>query len=799
MGVHCVLLQTTLCLDVPKKQRTRTRPHLKLCVGTATCKSMRDAVLLVALVAVTLIRPSVSFVPAAVLRPSPESHACHEPAIRMPPLKQVLVCLCLCRRVSRRAEREHECVQRGILDGLWRSEQVHFRRAPIGLRAESSSTAGQAAVSNLNATAALGHGSPPVSEWQEEDHIAAALEALRQKRAEKQAQGETVFFDDPSSNDMDAPGPDESEKPLLLYLTGMDGLGVSGEPQFKDLSNIFQVRRLQVLAEDRCDFDQLVEFVLDFMGDWHSRTGGKTGKIVLMGESFGGLLATGVALKNQTLVQGLCLVNPATSFDRTDWPTLGPLLAALPSRVPLSETRLLDIVRSAPGADTLLGIVPLPVPDKTVGELAYAALAGGTLFARALDRGLAGALLDVASREGSQVANAFQSRRLTEKLTSLSESSVKLLESLLATLPAATVAHRLDKCLRLGCLRIEGKLPHIDVPTVVVAGQDDNILPSAEEASRLVQQLPQCTKVVLGGQGHLALGADTNMTRILIDSKVVPAVLRRDRVNDFVPPSPSEASDAVQSLQGLRQVFSPVFYSLDAKSGKVVQGLAGVPDQEDGRPLLFIGNHQTLSLDLGLLVSEVYEQKGLLMRGLAHPVLFGAGGGFGVPGAAPPPSRQGAPDPIDPAQVQQPRPAADGSGFFEKFGAVPVSGRNFAKLMRRGDAVLLFPGGVKETVPAVPEDKYQLMWPDKSEFVRLAAKYNATIVPFGAIGAAETLNVVATAQELEDLRASPVGQLLPRSPLGPRAQPARQGFGGPGGVDPERLKFPPSPLAVPAP
>ena len=116
-----------------------------------------------------------------------------------------------------------------------------------------------------------------------------------------------------------------------------------------------------------------------------------------------------------------------------------------------------------------------------------------------------------------------------------------------------------------------------------------------------------------------------------------PPPLRRDRVNDFVPPSPEEASAAVQSLQGLRQVYSPVFYSLDPESGKVVRGLSGIPDKQEGKPMLFIGNHQTLSLDLGLLVSEVYQEKGVLMRGLAHPVLFNQGGGGfgGVPGAAP--------------------------------------------------------------------------------------------------------------------------------------------------------------------
>ena len=275
------------------------------------------------------------------------------------------------------------------------------------------------------------------------------------------------------------------------------------------------------------------------------------------------------------------------------------------------------------------------------------------------------------------------------------------------------------------------------------------------------------------------------------------------QVDDFVAPTVAEAEAGVESLQGLRSFFSPVFYSWDAAQERIVRGLDGIPDKVEGQPVLFIGNHQTLSLDLGLLVSQVYQDKGILMRGLAHPVLFrgagAAGGGFGaVPGAIP---QRG-------AAAQQESGALGGmpasqTNFFEKFGAVPVSGRNAAKLMRRGDAVLLFPGGVKETIPAAREDKYKLMWPDKAEFVRLAAKYNATIVPFGAVGAAESLSVVASVEELEALRQSPLGKALsPRSARGASQGQAAawdNNFGGPGGVDPERLKFPPSPLAVPAP
>ncbi len=35
-------------------------------------------------------------------------------------------------------------------------------------------------------------------------------------------------------------------------------------------------------------------------------------------------------------------------------------------------------------------------------------------------------------------------------------------------------------------------------------------------------------------------------------------------------------------------------------------------------------------------------------------------------------------------------------GFMSTFGAVPVTGKNFFKLLKNGEAVLLYPGGVRE-------------------------------------------------------------------------------------------------------
>ena len=73
-----------------------------------------------------------------------------------------------------------------------------------------------------------------------------------------------------------------------------------------------------------------------------------------------------------------------------------------------------------------------------------------------------------------------------------------------------------------------------------------------------------------------------------------------------------------RALGWLKRLTSPVFFSR-APGGAVQRGLAGVPRD---RPLLFVGNHQTYALDIGLLVEEVLRETGTMPRGLAHPVVF---------------------------------------------------------------------------------------------------------------------------------------------------------------------------------
>lgn len=69
--------------------------------------------------------------------------------------------------------------------------------------------------------------------------------------------------------------------------------------------------------------------------------------VYLLGESFGGVLALAVAHERPDLVDRVVLANPATSFQRSPWPMLGPLLPRVP-KVRLDRRLPCCLPRSAP-------------------------------------------------------------------------------------------------------------------------------------------------------------------------------------------------------------------------------------------------------------------------------------------------------------------------------------------------------------------------------------------------------------------------------------------------------------------
>jgi hypothetical protein len=138
-----------------------------------------------------------------------------------------------------------------------------------------------------------------------------------------------------------------------------------------------------------------------------------------------------------------------------------------------------------------------------------------------------------------------------------------------------------------------------------------------------------------------------------------------------------------------------------------------------------------------LLVAKLIEND-IVVRGLAHPVVFqGSTGSDELGGRTPGLQRSATGATLDPSNLRL-------------FGAVMVTPKNYYRVLQSGQNALLFPGGVREVFHG-KDEAYQLFWPEKVDFVRTAARFNATIIPISAVGMADSLNILLDASELVDL------------------------------------------------
>lgn len=162
------------------------------------------------------------------------------------------------------------------------------------------------------------------------------------------------------------------EKPLFVFLPGMDGTGQLLRTQTIGLETIFDIRCLAIPPDDLTDWDELTEKVVRLVeAEQLNRPAGQP--IYLCGESFGGCLALKVALHSPHLFRRIVLVNSASSFHRRPWMLWGgqflqwfpdflyqlsaigllPYIAELERILPEDRTALLQAMRTVHKATSI--------------------------------------------------------------------------------------------------------------------------------------------------------------------------------------------------------------------------------------------------------------------------------------------------------------------------------------------------------------------------------------------------------------------------------------------------------------
>ncbi|KAF1893948.1 hypothetical protein Lal_00003863 [Lupinus albus] len=481
---------------------------------------------------------------------------------------------------------------------------------------------------------------------------------------------------------LDCAGPFKNS-PTLLFLPGIDGTGLGLTLHHKALGKAFKVHCLHIPAHDRTPFEGLVKLVEEAIKLEHALSPNKP--IYLVGESLGGCLALAVAARNPAIDLVLILVNPGESmnivsgfvefvrvFIRSKLQPLLPILEVMPDELHATISFLLGFIIGDPVKMALVNIGNSLPPTEKVEQL---------------------------------------SNNLTSLLTYLPE--------LADIIPRDTLLWKL-KLLKSASSYANSRLHAVKAEVLVLASGEDKMLPSANEAQRLGGLLQNYKVRNFRNSGHTILLEDGIGLLTIIKATCMYRQSRRlDLVRDFIPPSITEFRYIMDQVVGLfRSLIGSVMFST-LEDGTIVKGLSGVPDEG---PVLLVGYHMLMGIELTSLMEEFLSQKGIMVRGIAHPEMFTG----------------------KVENLSSEFPLMD---WVKVFGGVPVSPSNLFRLLSAKSHVLLYPGGVREALHFKGEE-YKLIWPDHPEFVRMAARFGATIVPFGAVGEDDIAKIILDYNDL---------------------------------------------------
>lgn len=445
------------------------------------------------------------------------------------------------------------------------------------------------------------------------------------------------------------------KSPLLLYLPGIDGTGAGLTSQYKKLGKVFDIWCLHIPVMDRTSFLDLVKLVERTVKAETYRSPNRP--IYLVGESLGGCLALAVAERNPDIDILLILANPATSFDRSQIQPLLPLLELMPLQLQLSYPFILSLMAGDPSRSLKASTEKGLPPEQTVGELSMDLLTMPFYIS---------ALADILPKE-----------TLLWKLQMLKSASAYT----------------------------NSRIHAVRAQTLLLTSGKDQLLPSQAEGARLDDALQRSDLRKFDDYGHfLFLEDDFDLVTIIKGVSFYRRGKSLDYVSDYLPPTPAEYKKPYESNRWFDEITGSVMLST-LEDGRIVRSLDGIPTEG---PVLYVGYHMLLGLELVPMVIRFLNERNVLLRGIAHPMLFEK-------------YRKG--------QTLEPE-------FYDTFrmmGAVPVSGINLFKLLSSKSHVLLYPGGMREALHRKGEE-YKLFWPEQSEFVRMAVRFGAKIVPFGTVG-----------------------------------------------------------------
>ncbi|XP_013644710.2 phytyl ester synthase 2, chloroplastic isoform X1 [Brassica napus] len=257
---------------------------------------------------------------------------------------------------------------------------------------------------------------------------------------------------------------------------------------------------------------------------------------------------------------------------------------------------------------------------------------------------------------------------------------------------------------------------------ILLSGRDQWLL-NMGDINRLSRTLPNCIVRKFNDSGpFLLLEDDVDLVTILKCTCFYRRGRSHDYISDYIMPTPYELRKQLEEHRLLIYATSPVMLST-LENGKIVRSLEGLPTEG---PVLYVGYHMVLGFELPPMIAQLMKERNIHLRGLTHPIIFM--------------NKSIVHDIIDPQTFDK----------YKITGGVPVSHANIYKLLSSKSHVLLYPGGVREALHRKGEE-YKLFWPEQPEFVRVASKFGAKIVPFGVVGEDDICKIVLDSNDQRNI------------------------------------------------
>ncbi|KAI3828700.1 hypothetical protein L1987_02809 [Smallanthus sonchifolius] len=473
----------------------------------------------------------------------------------------------------------------------------------------------------------------------------------------------------------------------------MDGTGAGLAVHEKALGKVFHVQCLHIPASDRTPLEGLIQIVEETVMIEHTTSPDKP--IYLLGDSFGGNLALAVAARNPTVDLMLILANPGqpVSF-------LFLFLRFLRFRV--YQLYACQIVT------TIISISATSYERSPAQPL--------TSFLR--DLPMSSLLSDFVNMAMVEISDANYSSSLWQLFGNLAED-VPILSMAARILPKDTLIWRL-KLVELAAAYSNSRLHVITAQVLVIASGKDDFMPSKSEAKRLSRLLKHCNVRVFEGKGHtILLENGVNLLSAIRTTQMYRHSSKHDIFKELLPMSMTEFKSSPWESWWFRLYTGTAVFST-MEDGKIVRGLAGIPDKG---PVLVVGNHMLWGFDAFSVVLEFLREKKITLHGLAHPSFYQI-------------------------RVEHEIVMIPYTDAVKMIGVIPVSARNLFRLLSRNSYGLLYPGGARESLHRKGET-CKLFWPDKQEFVRMAVKLGATIIPFGGVGEDDLLELIVDYNDMK--------------------------------------------------